>query len=126
MGAPTRFGGHVAEGDVETLTADRTLTAADNGKTFVSGAADVVVTLPATVEGLHFRFFTSTLSATTGYSVSPAAADKIQGKGITAADNKDLINTAASDAVGDLLEIVGDGVDGWLIVGMLGTWARQA
>lgn len=122
----TRFGHGVADGDVETLTASRTLTEADNGKTFISGAADVVVTLPITKEGLHFRFLTSTLSATTGYSVSPQAVDRIQGKGITAADDKDIINSAASDAVGDLLEIVGDGSAGWWIVGMLGTWAREA
>ena len=123
---PTRFGAGVAEGDVEVLTAARTLTAEDNGKTFVSGAADVVVTLPATQAGLLFRFVTSTLSTTTGFSISPDAADKIVAKGITPADDKDLINTAASDAIGDTVTLVGDGADGWYAVSLLGTWAREA
>lgn len=123
---PTKFKAGVSAGDVEVLTAARTLTREDNGKTFVSGAADVVVTLPATAKGLSFTFLTSTLSATTGFSISPAAADKIVAKGITPADDKDLINTAASDAIGDSVTLVGDGADGWYVTAMLGTWARQA
>lgn len=123
---PTRFGAGVAAGDVEVLTAARTLTREDNGKTFVTGAADLVVSLPATEPGLRFTFVTSTLSATTGLSISPVAADKIVAKGITPADNKDLINSAASDAIGDTVTLVSDGVDGWYAVSLLGTWAREA
>lgn len=111
---------------VETVSADRTLTVEDANGIFVSGAADLVFTLPATVDGLTFTFYTETLSATTGVSISPVAADQIKGTGITAADDKDLINTAATDAVGDLVTIVGDGSAGWIITNIIGTWAREA
>lgn len=112
-----------------TKTANYTVTEKDHLKTFISGAADLVYTLPPAntrTAGLRVSFFTSTLSTTTGVSISPASVDKIQGKGITAADNKDLINTAATDAVGDIVTLECDGVDGWFIVNMLGTWAREA
>jgi hypothetical protein len=115
--------------DVVTDTTARTLVAADSGKLFIAGAVDLVYTLPAAtpaLKGVKYKFVVSTPSATTGLSLSPDSADKIQGKGITAADDKDLINTAATDAVGDSVELVCDGVDGWWITSMLGTWARQA
>ncbi len=86
----------------------------------------LVVTLPPTRLGYTVTIITQTASASTGVSISPDAADKIQGKGITAADDKDWINTAATDAVGDLVTLVGDGVDGWWVVSERGTWARQA
>lgn len=122
--------GHPFEfGDVESLAANRTLSRRDSGKAFTSGAADVVVTLPAvdgSLKGVTFTFVTLTLSTVTGFSISPAAADQIKGKGITAADDKDYINTAATDAVGDLVQIVCDGADGWIVVAERGTWAREA
>ena len=115
--------------DVVSLDANKTLTAADSGKVYTSGAADVVVTLPAaspTTKGVNFTFVTLTLSTTTGFSFSPVAADKIQGTGITAADDKDIINTAATDAVGDTLKLICDGIDGYLIVSKIGTYARES
>lgn len=122
-GHPPQFG------DVVSVTASRTLTAADSGKVYTSGAADLVFTLPAAsavTKGVTYTFVTLTLSATTGLSVSPNASDKIQGKGITAADDKDYINSAATDAAGDLLTIVCDGSDGWIVTDERGTWAREA
>lgn len=111
---------------VVTKDAAYTVTEADNGRTFVATAVDLVFTLPATKNGLEYTFYTGLASTTTGLSISPAAADKINGLGITAADNKDLINTAATDAVGDCVTIRGDGVDGWYVVSIRGTWAREA
>ena len=122
--------GHpIEKGDVVSLTANVTLTEADSGKVFTSGAADLVVTLPAasvTTKGVFYEFFTITLSAATGYSVSPNSADKIQGKGITSAVDKDIINTHATEALGDRIVLVCDGSVGWLILGTTGTWAREA
>lgn len=115
--------------NVLTKTANYTVTSKDHGCLFVAGAVDLVFTLPpanAISKGMELSFQTQTLSTTTGLQVSPAAVDKIMGKGITAADDKDLINTAATDAVGDTVTLVCDGVDGWYIKSMLGTWARQA
>jgi hypothetical protein len=131
---PTLTGGLVAEGaiarggttNVRSITASTTLTEADNGGIVLANAVDLVVTLPPTRLGYTVTIITQTASASTGVSISPDAADKIQGKGITAADDKDWINTAATDAVGDLVTLVGDGVDGWWVVSERGTWARQA
>jgi len=112
--------------DVVVHTVDATLTEDDSGKIHVAGAVDLVFTLPATQAGLVFQFVVSTVSATTGASISPAAADQIIGNGFTAADDKDAINTAATDAAGDAMTVVGNGTTGWLITNTVGTWAREA
>lgn len=111
------------------VTADATLTAAYSGLTVVVNAADKVITLPATSAGLRFRVVataTAAASGSVGTKVSPVAADKIMGNGFTSADNKGAINTAATDAEGNWIELTGDGVDGWFITGIGGTWAREA
>lgn len=102
--------------------ANYTVLAADTGKTFTSGAADVVFTLPATAVALTFTFVAITLSATTGLSVSPAAVDNIN----SGTDNKDLINTAATDVLGDSVTVIGNGTTGWVTKHMHGIWAAEA
>lgn len=103
------------------------LVAADSGVTVFVTAADKVLTLPSTVAGLKYRVILTAagLSAAAGLAISPAAADKIMGNGLTSADNKDLILTGATDREGDMVELLGDGVDGWYITSILGTWARE-
>lgn len=113
---------------VESKTADYTVNADDGGKLFTSGAADLVFTLPsAATAGVGFTvsFQAQTLSTTTGISISPAAADNIYGNALTAVDDKDLINTAATDAKGDMVTLRSDGTD-WCITRVLGTWAKEA
>ena len=112
---------------VEEKTASWTLSETDSGKVFEIGATDVVATLPA-LSGLggrsiEYKFIVTTVSATTGFSISPAAADSIN----NGTDNKDLINTAATDAVGDCVTVHSDanGVT-WLAVVNAGTWAAEA
>lgn len=113
--------------DKVILTAvDRTLTVADAGATVIVTAADKVITLPATVAGMVVTVVTGAVSGGTGTSVSPAAADKIIGNGFTAADDKDAINTGATDVLGDSITLIGDGVDGWYVLNVVGTWERQA
>ena len=126
----TNRSGHPFEfGDVENVTTTpRTLTRADSGKVFVAGVADLVLTLPAVtaaLKGVTYALYVETLSTGTGAAFSPAAADKIKGKGITAADDKDLINTAATDAEGDMARVTCDGVDWIISAGLVGTWARE-
>jgi hypothetical protein len=104
----------------------RTLTEADSGYVFEAGAVDLVFTLPPTQRGLVFTFVVKTPSATTGLTVAPAAVDKVMGNGFTSLDNKGAVNTAATDREGDLIEVTGDGVDGWYITRVIGTWARVA
>ncbi len=113
-------------GDVEVLTAARTLTADDNGLTVIAGAVNLKVTLPASAVGLRFGFAVKSVSATTGMQIDPVAADKIMDNGITSADDKDLVNTAVTDAEGDYCELIADGVDGWIVTSLRGTWAREA
>ncbi len=107
---------------VDQTTAAFTLTAADSGKIYRINVADAVATLPATEEGLTFTFVVDTVSAGTGCSIDPAAADNING----GTDNKDLINTAATDVKGDSVTVVGDGAEGWLTTAMHGIWAAEA
>ena len=111
---------------VSVKAANYPVVAADSGTLFIGNAADVVFTLPATINGLVFGFFTGVASAGTGTSVSPNADDRIFAKGISAEDDKDLINSGATDAVGDLVVLVGDGSFGWYMVEQLGTWAKEA
>lgn len=108
-------------------TISAAVAAKDSGKVFIIGAADLVATLPSTAAGLRYTFIVSAaaLSTGTGFSVSPAAADKIMGNGFTSADNKDAINSGGGDREGDLIEVTGDGADGWYITRLLGTWARE-
>lgn len=106
---------------------DATLTEAvgvyDSGKVYVQLDADEAVTfqLPATQNGLIYTFVCG--NAGGEINISPAAADKITGKGIAGADDQDIKNTNGSNAVGDCITLIGDGADGWLVINMLGTWA---
>lgn len=111
---------------VKSVTGNTTLTASDSGKFIMCDAADCVITLPATQDGLTYTVITNVLSTGTGTSVSPAAADKIMGMGFTAADDKDAINTGATDVGGDYIKLVGDGSLGWYIVEAKGIWARES
>lgn len=113
---------------VNLAAATQTLTAAQSGQKFV-GAVDAVFTLPAAAagtKGVWYEFECGALSAGTGLSISPAAADHIRGNGLTSVDNKDLINSGASDRLGDMVRIYCDGVDGWVIEQVVGTWSKEA
>ena len=113
---------------VNLAAATQDLTAAQSGQRFV-GAVDAVFTLPAAAsatKGVSYEFETGAVSAGTGLSISPAAADHIRGNGLTSTDDKDLVNTGATDRLGDSVRIYCDGVDGWVIEAVVGTWAKQA
>jgi hypothetical protein len=111
---------------VQTKSANYTMTAADSGyETYIDTDA-FTITLPSTVAGLTYTFVNAGSDGTVKINIAPAAADKIQGCGLTAADNKALINTKATAKFGDKVTIVGDGGDGWIIQSMIGTWAREA
>ena len=113
---------------VNLAAATQALTAAQSGQKFV-GAVDAVFTLPAAgagTKGVWYEFECGAVSAGTGLSISPAAADHIRGNGLTSVDDKDLINSGATDRLGDMARIYCDGVDGWVIEAVVGTWAKQA
>jgi hypothetical protein len=116
---------------VNLAAATQDLTANQSGEHFVA-AVDAVFTLPASapaLKGVEYEFSCGALSAGTGLSISPAAADAIGGNGLTVVVNKDLINSGASDRLGDYVKIVCTGETGataWRITGIIGTWAKEA
>lgn len=129
--------GNVAEagkGVIETITANRTLTVADSGKTFLVGTDALVITLPATVKGCKYKFVNSGAAGNNIITVAPVAADGIAGTITLAATvvvragtvNTSVVNTKATSQKGDTLEIEGTGVTGtsaWLISSNSGIWA---
>lgn len=127
-GKITHQDGGAVVNPVRVITANATLTAAESGLVIVANAADLVVTLPATAAGLKFSFLLgpSGLSTGTGLSISPAAADAIHGNGLTSVDDKDLILAGSGDREGDMVELIADGVDGWYISAVTGTWSKEA
>ena len=121
--------GHPLQYTVESKAASFSVLPQDSGKLFLLTAVDLVASLPAVLpemDGVNYKFWVVAPSAGTGASVSPAAADQIRGKGLTPADNKHSINSGASDALGDYLEVFCDGSLGWVITDSAGTWAREA
>jgi hypothetical protein len=107
---------------VRTETASVTLTKEDAGTVIIADSTtSVVVTLPATEAGLEFTLCVKQLTTSGGHAFSPVAVDKIIFG--SKADDADFVCSAASDAVGDMCTLTGDGVDGWVITSKVGTWA---
>lgn len=116
---------------VNLAAATQALSADQTGQKFV-GAVDAVFTLPAAgaaTKGVWFDFECGALSGGVGLSISPDAADAIGGNGLTVTLDKDLINTGATDRLGDCVRIYCTGVAGataWRIESIVGTWAKEA
>lgn len=122
---------------IEVITANKTLTVEDSGKTFLVATDALVITLPSTVSGVEYTFVNSGAAGNNIITVSPAAADGIAGTITLAATvvvldgtvNKDLINTKASSVAGDACSIIATGTAGvtaWTIKNSAGIWAREA
>lgn len=116
---------------VNLAAAGATLTAAQSGQKFV-GLVDAVFTLPAAAagtKGVWYEFECGAVSAGVGLSISPAAADSVIGNGLSNVVNKDLINSGATDRLGDSVRIYCTGASGtgaWVIETIIGTWAKEA
>lgn len=115
-------------GSVETLTAAKTLVAADSGTTYFLGlAGGFTVTLPAPTAGMTFKFIVS-VAPTTAYVITTNGGSDIMIGGInelevdTADDgpydaDADTLNFVASVAVvGDWVEMISDGTS-WYFTG---------
>lgn len=109
----------------QTLSVDTTLGEAHVGMILDIDTDAKTLTLPATVVGMRFRIRNAGADGTVLVTVSPNASDKIMGVGLTAADDKDLLNAKATAKKGDYLDLLGDGVNGWYVQEIRGTWARQ-
>jgi len=110
-------------GSVEDITAAKTLTSQDNGKTFfLNAAAGATVTLPAIAAGLRFEIIVGALFATTNWVVASAEGDNIDGSievagAVVVAGAEDQINFVASaEALGDRIFLICDGVQ-WFVSG---------
>jgi len=110
----------VANNGPVVKTASYTITAKESGSVFVADAVDLVFTLPSAEAGLRYTVVVGTVSATTGCSISPAAADSIN----DGTANKDYINTAATDVIGDSITVACDGST-WWTEAMHGIWAAE-
>lgn len=116
---------------VNLAAATQSVNASQAGQTFI-GAVDAVFTLPAASaanKGIKFTFMCGVASGGTGLVVRPVAADGIGGYGLTGVVDKDLINTGATDVVGDLVEVTSTGAAGafaWYITKGIGIWAKEA
>ena len=125
-----RLAKHDREFDESVAGASITLDVQDSGKLMdFTNAGTVTISLPDTTGipvGTTFRLIHQGTAGTTELSLSPVAGDMIQGVDITGSDGKNFINTAATSQIGDAIRLVSDGVAGYLVTRLIGTWARQA
>jgi len=108
----------------ETISANKTLDALDTGKVFFVDTDAKVVTLPA-VAKMGFRIVNGGAYGTVIITISPNAADGIQGTDLTTVDDKDLINTKATANRGDMVDLAYGDATGWAVDKMIGTWAKE-
>lgn len=127
--------------NVITITDDYTLTVEESGSIVLCATDAKTITLPATQKGLIYTIINSGAAGHNIITISPQAADKIQGNlassvgknadattadglvDICAGNNDgDLVNTKATANVGDRVTLVGDGGDGWWIIEGVGIW----
>lgn len=115
----------------EDVNANKTLIAADTGKTFVvtKNSGTVVFTLPATAVGLVYTFLYTGKDAGATLQVSPVSADGIAAAG-GATVNKDLIMAAATIKKGDYVTIASGvgatGVTAWHVTAQRGVITKEA
>ena len=123
----------LGKSSVTVVSDNLTLTAADSGKIFLVDTDAKIITLPSTAAGLIYHFINIGADGAVLLSVSPAAADGIQGTTsastnvvLSGTDNKDLLNTKATAQLGDTATIIGDGTAGWYLLNSTGIWASEA
>jgi hypothetical protein len=110
--------------DIETVTADLTLTAADSGKWYaLDNTTGKTITLPAVQAGLQFKFYVADNFATDNFIIDSAEGDNIDGSLVVngakvAAAGEDQINFVASaETKGDFVELWSDG-NQWFVYGV--------
>ena len=109
--------------DTETIAADKTLTAADSGKTFwLDNATGETITLPALKDGLNFKFVIADNFATDNWIIDSAEGDNIEGMvevagAVVVASGEDQVNfIATAEAKGDFVQLECNGTN-WFLSG---------
>lgn len=110
----------------ETLSADLTLDAEDNGKVLHIDTDDKTFTLPVTATAIDVIIVNDGADGAVGISIDPNSNDKIFGMDIGGTNDKDLINTKGTAIRGDWVHIVGGPTDGYRIVGKRGIWETES
>ena len=93
-----------------------------------NGATDAITfTLPAFVQGAAFLIVNTAADGGALLTISPDSGDKfaIDIAGAAGTDNKDIINTKATQIQYDYVKIVAIDGTGWTITDMRGTWVDQ-
>lgn len=110
----------------QTVSDNLTLDAEDSGKVLCVDTDAKAITLPA-VEGMsNIRVLNIGAFGTVAVTVSPNANDMVEAADVTAADNKDLVNTKATARRGDFIDLDYSDANGWVATRKVGTWAREA
>jgi|TARA_R100001460_G_scaffold37229_1_gene71436 hypothetical protein len=120
-----------------TLTASQSVTANQAGGEFNIATDALVITLPeinANNIGMEFTFRNTGADGNNIITLSPAAADGINGSIANAAAdsvasgtaNKDWVNTKATANKGDWCTIKAISTTAWYVTGGVGIWASEA
>jgi len=120
-----------------TLTASQSVTANQAGGEFNIATDALVITLPeinANNIGMEFTFRNTGADGNNIITLSPAAADGINGSIANAAAdsvasgtaNKDWVNTKATANKGDWCTIKAISTTTWYVTGGVGIWASEA
>lgn len=120
-----------------TVTASTTFTAADAGKEYNIATDALVMTLPEITSsniGMEFVFRNTGANGNNIITISPAAADGVNGRISTAAAdstasgvvNKDFVNTKATAKKGDFVRLRAVAATTWYIMEGQGVWASEA
>lgn len=111
----------------ESIDTAKTLAAVDCG-VLHNVKKSLTITLPPTIAGLAFTIRNACVAAGASslvdgtVTIAPNASDKIIGFGTAATANKAIINAGK---LGDEVQLIGNGVDGWNVVKATGNWTRQ-
>ena len=113
----------------EFVSGNKTLLAADTGKTFVVKRGTSIFSLPATAVGLVYTFAYQGDNGGGQIQISPVAADGIAAVG-SAVVNKDLIMASATIKKGDFVTIASGfgatGVTAWFVTVQRGILTKEA
>jgi len=110
---------------VEDITAAKTLTRADNGKSFLlKASAGVTVTLPALERGLRFRFTVGLAFDTSNWVIAEADSTAViegtivvNGASVNADNEKQVNFVNSAESLGDFVEMFCDGTS-WFVTGV--------
>lgn len=109
----------------EAISGTKTLDSEDSGK-LLWCTADITITLPAVATPALAKIVNGGAYGTVGVTISPNSSDSLEGPDITAADDKDVINTKATAQRGDSAVIGSVDSAGHTITELKGIWVREA